>query len=233
MINKFKNYIKSLLYGEDYEKDEDSWWDCIQARYWLALPYSWRPGQIWYRTKCFVWYRWTTIKPRTLKYHTYCDRCHLMPHMMFEILTAFVEEECSPGIVDWYHNEKDEEGNSYGCSPRIVPGEMWNYDKINDPKSVWVLDEMKELIRWWKEVYLVEKPEECDENGCWKEYHEFSEKHKIKSDIFSLPYKFDTPENEEKSMELLRGAMKRDEELCIELNQNLIRIVNVINFMWT
>lgn len=42
--------------------------------------------------------RHTTIKPRTLN-HGYCDTVELMPHLMFELLTRYIEEEANS--IDW------------------------------------------------------------------------------------------------------------------------------------
>ena len=39
--------------------------------------------------------------PRYLSRYGWCDRVEALPHIMFEILSKFIEEECSPGIVDW------------------------------------------------------------------------------------------------------------------------------------
>ena len=88
----------------------------LKYAYWHTVPYDWRPGQIWCRLKCWAWKRYTTVKPRYLD-HTWCDRCDLLPHMMFEILCDFVEKECSPGCVEWYgeHGHKLDKGK-YGSS---------------------------------------------------------------------------------------------------------------------
>lgn len=95
----------------------------IKQLYW-KIPYDWRPSQIWYRLKCYFWHRYTTIKPRYLD-HTWHDRCDILPHMMFEILSQFIEKECSPGHVDW---DWDEEHRA-------------------------IRQEMQELYDWWHQVY--------------------------------------------------------------------------------
>ncbi len=116
----------------------DSTIDKITYAYWKILPYDWRPGQIWYRFKCLAWHRHTTVKPRYL-HHTWCDRCELLPHMMFEILDRFVADECSPGYVQWY-------------------GEDGHKITVNGEEK-FVLDEMKDLVAWWNDVW----------NGEWEE----------------------------------------------------------------
>lgn len=110
----------------------DSVIDKIKDAYWKIVPYDWRPGQIWYRFKCWAWHRYTTMKPRYLQ-HTWCDRCELLPHMMFEILDQFVKDECSPGVVEWY-------------------GEAGHKITVNGEEK-FVLDEMKDLVAWWHNVW--------------------------------------------------------------------------------
>lgn len=67
--------------------------DKLRNFYWRLIPYDWRPGQLLYRMKCFFFKRYTTVKPRYLP-HTWCDRTAVLPHMMFEILSQFLEKEC-------------------------------------------------------------------------------------------------------------------------------------------
>jgi len=64
-------------------------------------------------------------------------------HASFEILTQFIEKECSPGHVEWYGD---------GAHQVMVKGVMEN-----------VMDEMKELYYWWNTVYLKEYPSLMDE----------------------------------------------------------------------
>ncbi len=87
---------------------------------------------VWYKIKCWVWYRYTTIKPRYLG-HTYCDSVDLMPHLMFELLSRFIEEEADN--VVWYHE----------------------YATLIDGKNI--RDEMQELYDWWNIVYIKEYDE--------------------------------------------------------------------------
>lgn len=81
----------------------------IKAKYWNLVPYDWRPGQIWYRFKCWAWYRYTTVKPRALP-DTWMDRDTILEHMAFEILSQFIEKEkpdlhfdiqYSPNKLEW------------------------------------------------------------------------------------------------------------------------------------
>ena len=75
----------------------------IKHKYWKIVPYDYRPKNLWYKLKCFLWHRYTTIKPRELD-HTWCDRCELIVYTNFEILQQFVEEEMY-GRICWDSDE--------------------------------------------------------------------------------------------------------------------------------
>ena len=82
---------------------------------------------LWYSFTCWAWHRHTTIKPRTLP-HTWVDRCELLPHLMFEVLGRFLEEELN-----------------------------WKLGDPCDDDGVELL-ELKELWRWWNNDYLTHDP---------------------------------------------------------------------------
>ena len=86
------------------------------------IPYNYRPHNIWYNIKCFLWHRYSTIKPRYLG-HTWCDVTDLLPHMVFELLSKFIEGEADQ--IEWY-----------GEYPHMV-----------DDKNV--RDIMQDLYDWW------------------------------------------------------------------------------------
>lgn len=101
-------------------------WETIRYRYWSLVPYDYRPGQLWYRLKCWAWHRYTTVHPRTLNYHGWCDRDVLLLHCCFEILCRFLEDECgTDGVIDWDFDEEHKQA----------------------------MAGMRELYRWWKEDY--------------------------------------------------------------------------------
>lgn len=52
----------------------------------------WTRKNYWYRLKCWLWHRYTTIKPRSLP-HTWMDRDVVMEHCLFEILGQYLEKE--------------------------------------------------------------------------------------------------------------------------------------------
>lgn len=118
----------------------------IKYKYWEIWPACLRPFTMWYNLKCWAWHRYGTIRCRHLP-HTWSDRRTILLHVSFETLTQFIDEECSPGHVEWYG----------GCPHQVmVNGVMEN-----------IMDEMKELYYWWDTVYLKEYPEKCDE--LWEE----------------------------------------------------------------
>jgi hypothetical protein len=98
----------------------------------------WRPRELWYQFKCFAWHRYSTVRPRRLP-HTWVDRSDLLPHLMFEVLSQFVENECSPGCVEWH------------CE---------NSHKITrNGEEIFVRDELQAIYDWWNVTYNKEYPE--------------------------------------------------------------------------
>ncbi len=120
---------------DDKPKDLITW---IKYKYWEIWPYCLRPGVMWYNFKCWAWHRYGTIRCRKLP-HTWCDRRTLLLYTSFQILTDFIDEECSPGHTVWYGE----------YAPEI------------DGKNA--MDEMKELYHWWNTIYLKEYPAKMDE----------------------------------------------------------------------
>jgi len=113
-------------------------WNKIVDLYYGWIPYNWRPLEIWYKLKCYFWHRYTIVKPRYLGY-LWTDRCELMPHTMFEILSEFIEQECSPGHIDW--EASDHKVDVHG-------------EEVN------VREEMQSLYDWWHNWYNKEYPQQ-------------------------------------------------------------------------
>ena len=195
----------------------DSMIDKIRYTYWKIIPHDWRPGQIWYRLKCFVWHRYTTVKPRYL-YHTWCDRAEIMPHMMFEILAQFIEDECSPGHVTWY-------------------GEDGHKITINGQEK-YVLDEMKDLVAWWDTVW----------NGEWEEVNEilWAEAHKhdptsewtecSEEEESGMSYwdpQFQETEDGELWHKCVRSVSKLERIMYKARDERLHRMIPLMRYMWT
>ncbi len=106
--------------------------DKIKDIYWSIIPYEYHPKEIIYKIKCFCWKRYKIVNPRYLPY-TYVDSSTKLPHAMFEILSKFIEEECSPEVVEWYGH--------HSCKT-LMNGRM-RYNR----------DIMQELYTWWHEIY--------------------------------------------------------------------------------
>jgi len=113
----------------------------IKYKYWEICPHYLRPMTMWYNFKCWAWHRYGTIRCRHLP-HTGSDRRTILLHASFQILTDFIDKECSPGHVLWYGE---------GEHQVMVNGVMEN-----------VMDEMKELYYWWNTVYLKDYPTKID-----------------------------------------------------------------------
>lgn len=99
--------------------------DKIEDIYMTIVPYEWRPSQLWDKFRCWLFKPYTTIKPRYLP-HTWTDKDQILVHMVFEILSLYLEKEKPGEIIDW---EWDEEHSK-----------AWK--------------EINELYKWWHETYI-------------------------------------------------------------------------------
>ena len=102
----------------------------------------WHPRELWYQVKCFAWKRYSTVRPRRLP-HTWVDCSDLLPHVMFEVLSRFIENECSPGHIEWHceHSHKS----------------------TRDGEEVFVRDELQAIYDWWNITYSKEYPKKQNE----------------------------------------------------------------------
>jgi hypothetical protein len=132
---------------------------------------------------------------------------------MFEILSQFIEEECSPGHIEWY----GEHGHKL-------------------PSGKYVRDEMQDLYDWWHQVYLVEYPaveamlfEKAEKHGpvgsLWKPLED--------RDLFEYDPDFETEEDGELySVYML--AVSKLERICeADLNNKMRRMIDIRESMWT
>lgn len=188
--------------------------DMVRQIYWKILPYEYRPGHLLYRLKCRFWLRYSTVKPRHLP-HTWCDRCVLMPHAMFEILCQFIEQECSPGYVNWYGEH----------GPKI---------EVNG-KQEFVMDEMLDLMHWWKVQYndqLIRL-----RNTFIEIAHKYSPEDMFTevegTGFYRWTLHWDNPNREVMYRRFMKAADKLEEEVSKSLQRNMHRLVNVAPYMWT
>lgn len=165
----------------------------------------------YYQIRGFLWDRYSTIKPKHLP-HTWCDRCTLMPHLMFQVLSDFIEKEYPHGYIQWRPKEGD-----------------WPPMKIDTPNgSVYAIDEMLELYRWWHEEYIpyfngelyskIEKEMNPPENGV-----KFVE---TEDGMFQM---VTTPEQDA----FYKRLNEEENKIKDQLMENMIRLVKVHRFMWT
>lgn len=190
----------------------------LKESYWNIIPYDWRPGEIWYRLKCWVYHRYTTVKPRTLPYHTWCDRDKLLIHMNFEILSQFMEKELKGyRAEDWeyYYTEQ--------------PGSLIQFgDSKKDP--YYVLDY---LCRWWK-FYLEKEDRLSDGWANFSQKHSKCDFNPIEgTQLFSWDTTWDSPENEAISNKIFKRYMKKSVVLERDLEDNLILLIKLRKHLWT
>jgi hypothetical protein len=197
----------------------------IKHWYWRVIPYQYRPSILWYKFRCFIWKRYTTIKPRYLS-HVWHDRVDVLPHMMFEILSQFIEQECSPGYIDWEASDHLVEFNG---------------------KSVNVRDEMQELYDWWHTTYMKEYTEV--EEILWKEAHkhepidrfeedEFENEEDIPQELkdekfYTWEQDFKTTEDEEIYDRCMMALGNLEHQQNQALLSRMHRLVNLTNYLWT
>lgn len=161
---------------------------------------------LWYRFKCWAWHRYTTVKPRSMPWNTWTDRGDLLPHVMFEVFSRFIEGECSPGCIDWNHDDEHRR----------------------------VRAEMQRLYDWWHKRFLKLDGRHNEEWAAFCAEHsthvtkECEMKHAVE-----LITAWDTPENEEHAEYLYQEAAKNEKQLEQELNANCKAMIDLIPYMWT
>ena len=165
---------------------------------------------MFYKLKCWLWRRYTTIKPRYLD-HTWCDRCDLLPEMMFEILSQFIEKECNQNYIRWY--------GEYG-------------HKI---KGKYVMDELLDLYNWWHNYYKKEYPQLCNE--LWNKASVY-EPDTIWEDIpgtdlFEYQPKWSDESKKAHYTDILNELSELENKTKEDLNKMLHRLVDIIPYLWT
>jgi hypothetical protein len=172
--------------------------------YYQVLPYELRPYQIWYRTKCFCWHRYTTVKSRYLG-HTYCDYVDLLPETMFEILSQFMEKEIYP-------NESGRKTEHIF----IVNGQETN-----------VGVELERLYKWWHNYWHKERNEKNER--LWEEV----EKLQVQGNLRTLNWlNSDDPKFQpyRDALDKINEEEEKDEQL---LNEMMHRLVDLRRYLWT
>lgn len=80
---------------------------------------------LWYRFRCRIWNKYNRITVKTLP-STWNDRDRFLVHVMFQVLTDFIEKEKPDVHIDW--------------------------DSTKEHR--FARDKMDELLGWWRSVYL-------------------------------------------------------------------------------
>jgi len=143
---------------------------------------------------------------------------------MFEILGRFIENECSPGHIEWY--------GKHGHRIATDGGERY------------VRDEMQCLWDWWREVYAGDRI---------KNPHSYDARREVihaqidRIDATSLISNFDdtdgdfvtysprykNAEDGERVEALYKQLSALDEEQHTELQARMHRLVNIRRYLWT
>jgi len=177
----------------------------------------WYPSRLWYSFKCWAWKRFTTVKPRYLG-HTWCDRCELLPHVMFEVLSHFIENECNPGDIEWY-------------------GEHGRRVTVNGEER-YVRDELQQIYDWWHKTYHHEYPErenallaeqmKCKPISCFTDYDDDGD---FSGCVWDPQYASVADKIEDER--LLSELQSLEKHVEAERADMLHRLVNVHQWMWT
>lgn len=126
---------------------------------------------------------------------------------MFEVLSKFIEEECSPGPVDWYD-----------------PG--WNHKvKVNGVER-YVMDEMKALYTWWNKKYLKSYPEFIDS------LYELISDNPIKF-IPTDDFNYSSMEFNQDDLKIYDFITRVEERIQEDLEEKMIRLIKIRRSLWT
>ena len=188
-------------------------WRKIRRCYWKVWPFYLRPGEIWYSLKCNVWHRYTTVKPRTMPWNSWVDKVDLVPHVLFEMLCSFWEDEVLKGRTDFIES---------GHTIKI------------DGKDVNVYHVWENAYEWWNNVYLKEIDRTNEE---WYTFHKSHNKSSFNpipgTELSRWDSEYDSEENEKECSRLLKEARSRQTKLEEELIEHMVNIVKTHQSMWT
>lgn len=198
--------------------DEDTLIDKIKYTYWKIIPYNYRIFQILYRLKCRFWKKYTTYKPRYLD-HTWHDKDNILLHICFEVFCKFIEEECSPGQVDWNATEihkvaMKEMMSLYNWWIDCNTGRPNDYFGLLDKQ----FDELFQVYDYW-----------IEHNGG--PIHHIPLKNK-EGKVYAYELVSEC-KNEEKHREYVLARQKLEEMHEEFINSQLKRLINLRCWMWT
>jgi hypothetical protein len=171
----------------------------------ISLPRLWSKFRYWWK------YHNYKIVPRYI-HCGYQDKVEVLPHMIFEILSLFIEEECSPGYVEWY--------GKYG-------------HKI---KGKFVRDEMQELYDWWNKDY--NKKRDTLKSKIWAKIYKYSPKTEFISikdnpGLTTMKRTFKNSWYKKQSKKHWDELHKMERQYELDLNKNCKRVIDLIPYLWT
>jgi len=126
---------------------------------------------------------------------------------MFEVLSEFIEEECSPGIVDWEASAHTVEING---------------------KKVNVRSEMQYLYDWWHTYRLTYSQVD---DILWGKVHAIMKRAENPDAFINL--KFANAEDAELYQTYLHACINLDELYEKDLSEKMHRLVNLRRYLWT
>lgn len=154
-------------------------------------------------------------KPRYLS-RGYHDTLDVLPHMMFELLSVFVEEELCHNSIEWYGDD----------------GPLINIDGT----GVYVRDEIQCLYTWWNDYYNHSRLDEYEVVYGELERCQPTMKRVLYPDIpgtTTTDFIFDTDEQEVYYTKCLETLYTMEDEDEMILQANLHRLVNLRRYLWT
>lgn len=194
----------------------------IREFYWSKVSYNWRPRTLWYRFKCLVWHRYTTIKCRYLS-HTWHDRSEVLPHTMFEILSRFVEKECPTSCTEWY-------------------GEWGPKVQVNGEEK-YVRDEMQHIYDWWHaaqteysevtDLLFDEAKKHLPLKSCVPVNHNDEEVDEDEAAYFLYDPTYKSEEDEMIYNKCMSGVTKIEQIYEAKINEMCHRLINIREHLWT
>jgi hypothetical protein len=117
-----------------------------------------------YNLKNLLFNRYNTVKIPQVKAWEYTDKEYLMLCANMQIIVDFIEKENPEKHICWYKDEDGVEcGHKYGENP--------DYNILfPEYKGEWIMDIIKEIYNYWKEIYP--KQYDCKEYllGYWSKY---------------------------------------------------------------
>lgn len=132
------------------------------------------------------------------------DKDRLLPHVIFEILCQFIEEEDPENSIDWQQDKKH--------------------------AAAWT--ELNELYRWWTSEYVPFETDETYLDGIETPKLERRPVPGNRR-LHLVEFRYSSPKAKAKAEAALRARRRLEERMEVELTRRCKRVINVRRFMWT